>query len=121
MLASYYDRKVLLPSFKAVGPTQAELPILKVEKLEDTFSQIRSQYLQTLNLKNAYKIYIVYYVTSLQRVPPHQTTYNFPGALRALLGWSSISPTPFQWNFDLANNKARLTKGTTTRLDSHKQ
>ena len=35
-----YNRKVLLPNFKAVGQTQAELHSLKVEKLEDPFSQI---------------------------------------------------------------------------------
>ena len=30
----YNDRKALLPNFKAVGPTQAELKILKVKKLD---------------------------------------------------------------------------------------
>ena len=33
-LAKYNDKKFLLPNFRAVGQTQAELRILKVEKLD---------------------------------------------------------------------------------------
>ena len=33
-IAKYNDTKVLLPNFRAVGQTQAELHILKVEKLD---------------------------------------------------------------------------------------
>ena len=40
-----YSRKVLLPNFKAVDPTEAELHILQVQKLDvciRPFLQIRS-------------------------------------------------------------------------------
>ena len=43
----YSDRTVLLPNFKTVGTTQAELNILKVEKQDvciSPFSQIQSHF-----------------------------------------------------------------------------
>ena len=53
-----HDRKVLLPSFKAVGPAEAELHILKVEKLD---ACIRPLFANSVTFVNFYLPIISFY------------------------------------------------------------